>query len=706
MPPLSTFSTPPSPVALPLLLTKTITLIQKFSRRAVGFLWDNRKNIDPGQVKILNALFNNRKKGALICEQSITYTLSKSDIGKLGWGRIYGSRGSLETLERECRGTVCKELYHDIDVKNCHPVLLSQFAKRYFNQDLPEVDRLCADRELYMKMAGGSRDEAKQEIIRIIYGGKPKIEFFEALYKEVSAFTKKIARFQQYEELFELCKKQKKNIYGIYGSFLSYVLQTEERKCMMAMVECLESRKWSVDVLAYDGVMVRKREGVALDIELRETEKYIQEATGYAIELTDKEMTAFTEYENIKDTSESFGGIPEEIYKEMKCDFEMTNFYYSPTNEYFEITEGEEPLRMSLEHATVYYGHKWVHKVSEKFGDYIQFFPIWKTDLTARTIKRIDMKPSDDPETYVSTPVFKYEKEGEVDNESLAHFDSLLNIITRNEPEVKGYVLNWLAHLLQKPFENPGVALIITGLKGIGKDTLMDFLIEKVIGDKYGFNYGSTSQFFDKHDTSRMNKFLVKLEEANRSICYTNADELKARITSNVTSFNPKNLKVIVCPNYTRYVFTVNGACPVDMSDSERRFFLIPASAEKKGDADFWTMIREKLFTDKAGRAVAQYLTGIDISEFNVRKYPITIYQTEIIDSKKTVEEMFVEQWDGKDLSAEELYNAYKTFAIDKDFPYIFNRLAFARSNNLQTLKRDRVILVRKSEGVMVYYKQ
>jgi len=688
--------------ALPVPITpKEIILTQKFSRSAVGFLWDRRADLDPGQVAILNALYNNRKKGSITCEQSITYRLSKSKIGQLGYGRMYGSKGSLETLERECRGTVCKKFYKDVDVKNCHPVLLLQYAKHYFNQDLPEVEKLCENREAYMKEAGGSRDDAKQEIIRIIYGGKPKIAFFEPLYKEVSAFTKKLSKNPHYEELFNECKKQNKNI---YGSFLSYILQTEERTCMFAIKKCLEAFGWKVGVLSYDGVMVEERADADLIADLRGAEKFIEETTGYVVELTDKEMESFKEFDDSK-SSETMNGIPKETYDDMKRMFEMTNFYYAPTNEYFEITQGEEPLRMSLEHATTYYGRKWFHKISDKFGDYIEFFPVWRKDLTARTIKRLDMKPSDDPEVYVCPPIFKYEKEGEVSTEGLVAFHLLLNLITKKDEVVSGYVEKWLAHLVQKPFENPGVALIITGSKGIGKDTLMDFMIEYVVGTQYGFSYGSSTQFFDKHDTNRMNKFLVKLEEANREICYKNADELKARITSNTTSFNPKNQKVIVCPNYTRYVFTVNGACPVDMSDSERRFLLIPASAEKKGDSDFWIKMRDTLFTPEAGRAVAQYLKSIDLSDFNIRKYPQTTYQTEIINSKKTAEEMFVENWDGAELNSGELYQAYKEFCIEKEIPFSRNVISFTRSNNLQILKRDGAIKVRILHGVTVYTK-
>jgi len=56
---------------------------QKFSRRGLGFLWGKRTELDPGQVAILQSLYNNRKKGSLTGIQKITYKLSKSKAGRL-----------------------------------------------------------------------------------------------------------------------------------------------------------------------------------------------------------------------------------------------------------------------------------------------------------------------------------------------------------------------------------------------------------------------------------------------------------------------------------------------------------------------------------------------------------------------------------------------------------------------------------------------
>lgn len=138
-----------------------------FSKRGLGFLWAKRDELDPGQVSILQTLYNNRKKGSIAGYQEVTYKLSKSNAGKLGYGRLYGQKGSLETLEREIRGTLCKDYYYDLDFVNCHPVLLIQLAKNMYNKTLPEVEMYVKDRDAYLARIGPNRDDSKSQIFRI-----------------------------------------------------------------------------------------------------------------------------------------------------------------------------------------------------------------------------------------------------------------------------------------------------------------------------------------------------------------------------------------------------------------------------------------------------------------------------------------------------------------------------------------------------------
>jgi hypothetical protein len=636
----------------------SISCTQLFSRRGIGYLWDNRNQLDPGQVSIINSLYNNRKKGTIECQHTATYRLSSEKAGKLGWGRLYGTKGSLETLEKECRGTLCEEYYHDIDIVNCHFVLLSQFAKNKHGRDMPEVDRYIGDRESFFKEAGGSRDDAKQEIIRILYGGITKNEFLLPLSNETKKFSKFLTTLPEYKELLAACKSKD----NIYGSFLSFILQTEERKCMLAMKESFEKAKWSVDVLAYDGVMIRKNEKLDLEVSMRGAEAAIREVVGYDVSLITKPMSSFKLPEL---TEEICKGVSREAYNEMKEKFEKTNFYYGPSHEMVEV-RGKELMRMGIEHAREYYSRKWRFEHSQKFEDYTTFFDIWRKDKTARTITKIDMRESDDPEVFVMPPVFAWQEEGAHAAGAVEKFREIMSLI--GNAEQQDYIMKWLAQLVQHPFDKVGTSLVVTGDKRTGKDTPFDFFTKFVIGGDYSRNYTcGGAQFFEKHDTGRMNMFFCKVEEANRNVFIKNADKFKSLITAEDEMFNDKGKKAVVVANYNRFVLTTNGACPVELSDGEQRFLVATCSNARKHDIEYWTEVRRVLFNKEAGRAVGHWLSTFDLSGFEFRRVPADEYQTMIVEQEKTSEERFIEQWDGEEIGAVEFFRVYRAFCISNE---------------------------------------
>jgi hypothetical protein len=674
-------TTPPTPFSPPRLITQ-----QLFSRRGIGYLYDHRNELDPGQVSIINSLWNNRKKGTLECQQTITYKLALTKAGKLGWGRYYGSKGGLETVEKECRGTLCGDYYYDLDIVNCHFVLLAQFAKNLFTRDLPEVERYIDNREEFLRIAGGDRETAKNEIIKILYGGTTKNEFLLPLSRETRNFSKQLSGMPQYAELFNAVKHED----NVYGTFLSYVLQTEERKCMLAMKGSLERQNWSVDVLCYDGLMIRKRD-TDLNAAMRKTEQDVEAETGYRVGIVNKEMSSF-EIPVLMD--EVVKGVTRAAYETMKAEFEMNNFYYIPTNEFVEV-RGREMLRMKMDHAREHYGATFRFTHSDKFEDYTTFFDVWRQDPKKRVIRSLDMKPSDDPSVFVLAPSFAWMEEAEGGAGAVEKFQELIRLFG-NEAQ-QDYITKWLAQLIQKPFEPVGTSIVVTGPKGSGKDTPFDFFLQYVFGEMYSRNYTcGGSQFFDKHDEGRMNRFFCKVEEANPEIFRKNADKFKSIITANTETFNGKNQKPVVAANYNRFLLTCNSGCPVEMTDGERRFVILQCSRERKGDSAYWTEVRRVLFNKAAGVAVGKWLSEMDLGDFDFRKIPENEYQNAIIDSIKSCEELFLEQWDGVGLSACDFFNKYRDYCVEQNLPYAqnvkslgFRLLPFIRDGKLKKVRKN-----------------
>jgi hypothetical protein len=668
---------------------------QVFNRRSIGFLWDKRAELDPGQVSIINSIYLNKKKGGLQGSQQILYKLSRSAAGRLGYGRLYGSKGSFETLEKECRGTICADFYHDIDIVNCHPVLLVQFAhQRYPDYPLLEVQRYNQDREAFlaevMKENQVDRDMAKQAVISVLYGGLvSKDSVLWPLSQDVRTFSKMVFNNDPEFKSLAAAVKNEKNI---YGSFLSYILQTEERRCMLALKKHLEDKGWSVDVLCYDGVMIRKREGLACDKQLlADCSAAIKDVTGFCVSLTSKEFSSF-ELPSLKE--EVAKGVSLEAYQVMKEKFEMSHFYHPPSNKYVEVGDEGSLLFMEKEHAQTHLGSAWRFRHSDKFGDVTEFFPIWNADKESRrSCYETTFKDTDDPKMFQMPINFAYMKASfeYAQTEVIPTFLEIVRLITSGDPILSEYVLNWTAHLLQQPTDLPGVALVLTGSKGIGKDTFGDFLQEFVVGRYLSTNYTTNKQFFGTHDTGKLNKFLIKLEETSKKDCFENASELKSSITAVQVTANPKGVKEITADNFARFIFTTNKANPVDMSDQERRFVLLKCSAERKGDHEFWKKVRSVLFNPSAGAEVAHYLLQRDISQFQIRKLPENQYQHSIVKSEESSEQKFIAQWDGEKVTADTLYDLYKDYCLAKSLPYANNAVWFGR--NLQPLVRDNTII-------------
>jgi len=673
-----------------------ITLTQVFSRNALGFLWSKRTELDPAQVKIIQSLYNNKAKGVVEGSHSVTYKLSNKKAGKLGYGRLYGDIGSLETLEREARGTLCREFYDDVDVVNCHPIILVQLAKREYNTPLPELEKYIQNRSAYLEQISENKDEAKKAIISVLYNGACKQDFLLPLAKEVKSFNKMLRKLEKFQPLWETLR----NELNQYGSFLSFILQTEERHIMLSMRAHFEANGRSVDVLAYDGVMIRKNDKPLTEPELRLCEAHILRNTNYAVNLLIK---PFEFYKQEAISEEIAPKVLLSAFLDKKALFEQNHFYLSTQNKIVEVSPAGDINAMSIEHASIYL-KSWDFCHSSFSTDRSAFVPLWLNCADLRKVNTISMKPSDDPLVYTLPIQFAYTKvQAPSDANVLRLFNILVDLWANGDVEKRAYLIRYFAHMIQKPFEIPGVALVVSGKMGTGKDTLANLLSEYVIGQQYSVNYTQTHQLFGSHDSGTMNKILVKVEEADGKVMRANMSAMKAFITSPLSLFNPKGIKEIQCESFNRFILTTNEANPVKIDQNDRRFLLLNCSAKYLGNREFWTEVYSVLFNVSAGAVIGEYLANYDLNGFNVRLLPVDEYKNELAEDDKTSIEKFVDSWSGVETKITALFGDYRLFCIDSKLNDFGDVRTFSKA--LQVFKRDSIVQSRVSHGFTLYSK-
>lgn len=272
----------------------TITKEQEWDARVLSMIWRKRNKIDAETISKLKGLHENAKRHHRYNVSTYTYSFPSHSVGQLGYGRMFSlnQKGSLETLTQTVRHSLCANIYWDIDMVNAQPTLLVQVAAKH-NIQVPELQKYVSRREdcleQLMKEFSIDRKDAKEWVIKYIFGSKARE--LEKLSKEMQALSN--ALFSEYQELYEAVCLLKEANTNRMGSFLAYLAQSEEHKCLMVMNRFFEEVGRKVGVLNYDGlqIYIAANETEFPISLLRACEARVFQETGYTIQLDIKPMT-------------------------------------------------------------------------------------------------------------------------------------------------------------------------------------------------------------------------------------------------------------------------------------------------------------------------------------------------------------------------------------------------------------------------------
>lgn len=640
---------------------------------------------------------------------NISYDFPES-VRSFAKGRIYPQPFlGLATFPKEIRAALASKYYTEVDMVNSQPTLLVQIAEREgvvcdsLRQYVEKRDEVL---EAIQKTHKLTRSEAKDICIATLYGGfRDQHPLLPGIQKELTTLASVIVnKYPDFLQIARKSKETKKRDDNLNAGALAHYAQDTETRIFLKVAEFLESKGWSVDVLQHDGGDVRKKDGEEVPMSLlTEAQGYVLETMGFSIKLGVKPLDHSFDF----NAASASVIVPQNI---------LINDSFAA--EHFVSMVGDRLRLVGTELYAQDADGMWdsgdfqIRKLIDEFSKKL----VWKQYNTMGMLLPHDYGGSVNNISKLITQTYMKAKPGHLplsfafqntdsceDSGEVAMFLELVSLVSGKVPSLSDYLQKWLAHILQKPYELPGVMLILTGEKGVGKDTLFDFFMEFVLGKTLSENYGDNRQFFDKYDEGRKGKLLVKLEEADRKACMERSSELKAMVTGRDASFNPKMQRKVTLPNYNRLVFTTNKGNPVDFGGGERRFVILPCSNEKKGNRAYWASVRKTLFTEKGGKVIADYLMSLDLSGFDVGSIPENEYQDAVVDTELTPEERFIADWDGEKANASEFFHKYQTYCQDNDLYYATNMTAFGRIL-LPFIRDGKVLKGRGSQGA--WYKK
>lgn len=571
---------------------------------------------------------------------TVTYKLGQ--YGDAGRFSAVGGVG-LQCFRREIRALLAAPYYWDVDMKNAQPVFLEQLCK-HKGWSSPYLSQYVARREEILAEAAGvlqcDRDTAKEKLAGMIFGcSRDSVvicnlpTYYLSLWDELNAIRDLIYQDKDYAELRKsvdrTAKRQNKNP---RSSLSSLVLQTIERECLLAMEEALLSKKRVLATYIHDGGLVEKlpnEEEFPEDL-LRFCEAEVETATTYKITLAVKPLQSPITVRNFGDS--------EQCYAEVKRMFEEKEgvskiiekaLFSQKTADGIQLVT-QEAIKVS--YCDWKYEFVQVKTKKDKEGNVqtvdeetvsAPFLSVWLQDETKQTWRNIGFWPSHNPREGILNTFdgCAYERLLHNDIEEASEEDmqllcELSNNVTGGHVD-KFYDL--MASILQHPEKRTGVCVVIKGESGVGKDTMLAFN-GKLFGKKMYANIKDAGRdVFGQFNGLMKEAVFVHLEEANSAVFMDPklAEMFKSLITSGNLPINQKHREQVDSYTYANFFLSTNRDLAVKIEHDDRRFWMLQARSEHKGDVPYWELVYKTLSKPSVQKSYAKMLLSRDITNFN-----------------------------------------------------------------------------------------
>ena len=200
--------------------------------------------------------------------------------------------------------------------------------------------------------------------------------------------------------------------------------------------------------------------------------------------------------------------------------------------------------------------------------------------------------------------------------------DLLDTIVGKDEASI---ILDYFAHMYQKPQEKPRYALIFKGTKGVGKNTIEEMLGRGLLRRENYYRTPNKEQFFGKFNAHLQQNLLSVMQELVWDGSNNYDSILKDMITEQSRAVEKKYVDQEMMDNYSRIIMTTNEQWVVPASGKdERRYCIITFPSKKPEGIDNLFTDLYMWYNDGGKEALMDEMLNRDISEFTINKAPYT----------------------------------------------------------------------------------
>ena len=589
----------------------------------------------------------NRRQG-----KKIMYKFAKNCSN----GRLFSQTLSGQGMTRSIRHTLYRENYVDIDIVNCHPVLLSWFCHQK-GYDCSSLDRYINERDSILEelteLWNMTKEDVKNIFLKTINGGKEyripcQNDFFSKFENEIQNILQKVKSTATDEEL-------ESKTYNVEGSILNHRLCCIENYVLKIMVDFFKSKGFNNLILCFDGFLVL----IAGAVFLPELQSHLNKLGIPNLKVIIKPMDDFIDlapYSNKLDfpLNPLIDFDPDYTIDDFDTDFigksfsSINDFKTKIINKYCKVFAHfrdfidpvyrckDNKFKTGFPNCNFY---KW--KVGDKtfnIFDIVSLFPTivpryekWDTYPAGYGVygeecpnNILNMWSGFKAKRLDSYDISKIER-------CLAH---IKKVWADDNDDINEYLLDYLAHIIQYPWRKTEVLLLLYSLPRSGKNSITKFMRNRVIGPDYAHEGLGVDILIKKFNADLANKVFVccnelpQLTSSNRNGIF---DSLKTAITDDTRQYEIKGGRTWSGPNYINAICTTNHDFTYHIEKYDGRVFPLRCSDYYCGNHEYFDDLHNNHLQQENADHFITFLYQRKIKR-DLRKIPETQLKKEMIE--------------------------------------------------------------------------
>ena len=547
----------------------------------------------------------------------VNYKYSKNLVN---CGRLYSEDFTIQSLQRQFRSFLTEEFYNDYDMENCHLVILLYLVKKYFplvsreylesyvknRKEFLQINKIT---KIQVLVSLNSKNTIKTNNLTVLKFDK-ELKNFQNLF-----FNKTPIELKKYESFKYNNKKNP------LGGFLNTIITIYENEILNKVINNFD--KEDISTLMFDGLHLKK------ELDIKKTINKLNKITEeYKINwIHKKPQENIIIDEGIVIDENNFN----KDYNSIKPIFETNNCMIENPLSYINEWNDNGEIKFSIKNKSDFKdlnNYFMCEKIVKGSIQEVEFFNLWIKDSEKRCYKKLDFIPKkiNDKNIYNTFNGFNFDDFNQSNDEiiDIDPFIKHIGILVNNEENSINYILNYLAHLIQKPYELPRVCLLFKSKQGYGKDLFINFL-EKLLGKQYiSRTCDIDKEVFGDFNPICKNNLVLQLNELEGKHGFENKEKLKNLITAEEITINDKNEKLYKQSNYSRVIICSNNLTPIEIPSDDRRFVVFQAQ-DIKPSKEYFNKLVDCLNNNIFIYSLYKYLKNRDISNLNLSNdRPIT----------------------------------------------------------------------------------